>query len=410
MKKLTTLLLLFFATTSLFAQGLWTKMADFGGGSRIGAVTFSIGHYVYMGMGWSAPNTYVSDFWRWDQHTNTWSQIASLPGMSRISGLAFVIGDTAYVGFGQNGATILGDLYAYDTTTNTWSARASLSSYPRLAPFVFVVNNKAYIGTGSQGGTPYLQDLWEFDPTVNTWTQKANFPGGMRSGTIGFSEGNYGYAGCGYDGSNTYNDMYQYNPRNNTWTAINNIPYATGFFVPLAFVLGNKAYVGTGRSAASGGIWIKDYFAYDTNTKSWSQIANIPMPRYAGGIEGASCGGKGYVGTGYDSLLNYQKDFWQYDPSPAGINEVEAANNSVNVYPNPSNGLFRIQAKSQQLMTNSTLEVYNMLGEKIYSNTFNIKNLTFNIDLSNNAEGIYLYRLTGNNGALIGEGKLIIQK
>ncbi|HXB11385.1 MAG TPA: T9SS type A sorting domain-containing protein [Bacteroidia bacterium] len=204
--------------------------------------------------------------------------------------------------------------------------------------------------------------------------------------------------------------MYQYNPRSNAWTAINNIPYSTGFFVPLAFVIGTKAYVGTGRSAVSGGIWLKDYFAYDTNTKSWNQIANIPMPRYAGGIEGASCGGKGYVGTGYDSLLNYQKDFWQYDPSPTGINEVGAANNNISVYPNPSNGVFTIGVKSEELRDKSAIVVYNMLGEIIYSNSFSTLHSQLSIDLRSNAEGIYLYRLSGNNGELIGQGKLVIQK
>jgi len=53
--------------------------------------------------------------------------------------------------------------------------------------------------------------------------------------------------------------------------------------------------------------------------------------------------------------------------------------------------------------------VYNVLGEKVYSE-FNIQNPTFKIDLSNQPNGIYLYRVIKSDGSLIGEGKIVMQK
>jgi hypothetical protein len=50
-----------------------------------------------------------------------------------------------------------------------------------------------------------------------------------------------------------------------------------------------------------------------------------------------------------------------------------------------------------------------MLGEKVYSQ-FNIRNPTFNIDVSSQPNGIYLYRVLTTDKSLVGEGKLIIQK
>jgi hypothetical protein len=81
---------------------------------------------------------------------------------------------------------------------------------------------------------------------------------------------------------------------------------------------------------------------------------------------------------------------------------------NVILYPNPNNGKFTLSITNYELgITN--IEVYNILGEKVYSQ-FNIQNPTFNIDLSANPNGIYLYRVISEDGSLIGGGKVIIQK
>jgi hypothetical protein len=93
-----------------------------------------------------------------------------------------------------------------------------------------------------------------------------------------------------------------------------------------------------------------------------------------------------------------------------GINEASPSTNSVSLFPNPNNGLFTIQVKSEELITKSIVEVYNMLGEKVYSETLNIKHLTLSIDLGTKSAGVYLYRVLNETGSLLGEGKFIIQK
>jgi hypothetical protein len=49
-----------------------------------------------------------------------------------------------------------------------------------------------------------------------------------------------------------------------------------------------------------------------------------------------------------------------------------------------------------------------MFGEKIYSSK--LHPTTTQIDLSTNADGIYLYRVLTENGDLISSGKMVIQK
>jgi len=93
----------------------------------------------------------------------------------------------------------------------------------------------------------------------------------------------------------------------------------------------------------------------------------------------------------------------------AGIDNLQANQEAVNVYPNPSNGVFTIQTKSEELRGKS-IEVYNVLGEKVYSNYQITKSSNYQIDLSFQPNGVYLYRILDPNGNLIGSGKEVIQR
>ncbi|HXB14086.1 MAG TPA: T9SS type A sorting domain-containing protein, partial [Bacteroidia bacterium] len=93
-----------------------------------------------------------------------------------------------------------------------------------------------------------------------------------------------------------------------------------------------------------------------------------------------------------------------------GTENVVSNPAGVVIYPNPNNGQFIIQlSNSNKLSASSQLEIYNMIGEEIYSQ-FNIHNSAFNIDLTSRANGIYLYRVLSETGNLVSEGKFIIQK
>jgi len=99
---------------------------------------------------------------------------------------------------------------------------------------------------------------------------------------------------------------------------------------------------------------------------------------------------------------------WLDDASvtlPLGINEALGAGGNVEIFPNPSNGIFSIQ----QLVTNNEkqlVEIYNVLGEKIYS-TINNKQATCNIDISQSPKGIYFVKLY--DGEKIRTEKIVVQ-
>lgn len=97
---------------------------------------------------------------------------------------------------------------------------------------------------------------------------------------------------------------------------------------------------------------------------------------------------------------------------------IENITNNINmaVYPNPSKGIYNFQiVNNYQLMANNQIDIYNVLGEKVYSLTpttlaGGLRQGAYQIDLSGQPSGLYLYRFMAEDGSLIGEGKIILQK
>jgi hypothetical protein len=90
-----------------------------------------------------------------------------------------------------------------------------------------------------------------------------------------------------------------------------------------------------------------------------------------------------------------------------GIDRIKK-DNSVAVYPNPSNGIFTFSFSN--LKEKCNIEIYNVLGKKVLTETLRSAQGDNILDLSGNPSGIYFYRILEETGNLLGEGKLIIQE
>ena len=96
------------------------------------------------------------------------------------------------------------------------------------------------------------------------------------------------------------------------------------------------------------------------------------------------------------------EELWAFDVNTNGINEIENDNFLVTIFPNPSNGVFTI--KSEKMA--SKIEITTLLGNKVYSRTINSDNIE--IDLSNEAKGIYFYQIENVEGTSK-VGKIIVK-
>jgi hypothetical protein len=88
----------------------------------------------------------------------------------------------------------------------------------------------------------------------------------------------------------------------------------------------------------------------------------------------------------------------------AGISELRNKNNGISIYPNPSGGNFTLSISN--ISGKPEIEVYNVLGEKIYQSKLNFNNTQIN--LGRQSGGVYLYRVLDEDGNIIANGKIAI--
>lgn len=102
-----------------------------------------------------------------------------------------------------------------------------------------------------------------------------------------------------------------------------------------------------------------------------------------------------------------------------GIDELTTGEREkVKVFPNPSTGLFTLAFVGAQNFVPATVEIYNVLGEQVLKHILRSTQPARagtggddnRIDLTNQPNGIYFYRVVNNDGSVLGSGKVIIQK
>ena len=246
----------------------------------------------------------------------TWTQVASMPsGSQRYNAVSFSIGDNGYVTTGQTTSTTLNTTYEYNPQTDAWTQMANFPAGNRRVAAGFSIGNKGYVIGGRDDSTDtgvLHNDMWEFDPANNTWTQKANFPGGNRETLIAFSIDGYGYAGFGLNYSRKL-DFYKYNPVDDSWTQLPDINYYSHHYNTEVFVLNGKAYFATGSAYSS--VTFSNYasdkvFMFEPATGIWTQINNFPggARQYATAF---TVNDNAYMGLGNNGT--FLTDLWQYD-------------------------------------------------------------------------------------------------
>lgn len=148
---------------------------------------------------------------------------------------------------------------------------------------------------------------------AQVWTQKEDFPNCRYEG-VSFTIEETVYYGlgmlCGSGGETQ--TFFKYDTNTNSWTPIANFPGSTRRLAT-AFAIDGKGYVGLGYS---NGVSKKDFWQYSPDTDTWTAMSD-----FSGTARGAAMAdvvnGKAYVGTGFGpgTASLYPMDFWQYSPT-----------------------------------------------------------------------------------------------
>ena len=122
-------------------------------------------------------------------------------------------------------------------------------------------------------------------------------------------------------------------------------------------------------------------------------------------ISGSVLYGMTVSGGAYDSGVIFKLDTTNIGN---GIEQLAVGGGQWTVYPNPGNGKFTTEGYG--VRDKGYVEIYNMMGQKIYSNQFNIQHSTFNVNIIGQPAGIYIYKLSDENDNFIADGKIIIER
>lgn len=185
-------------------------------------VGFSQGGKGYVGTG-QVKDRVIQTIFCYDPSTNTWTN-SNFGGDSRVGAVTFTINDQTVVCLGGSGSTNVRDVWVLKD--GKWTSRAPLADLdggwnddygqiPRSFAVAFTSSldskngvPKGYIAGGGNGNT-----CWEYNIETDRWDEVSKFPSAMNSirvGAIGFTHNNYGYITTG--GSTTSNAT-----DNSTW-------------------------------------------------------------------------------------------------------------------------------------------------------------------------------------------------
>ncbi len=139
-----------------------------------------------------------------------------------------------------------------------------------------------------------------------SWTQKANYGGGGTYDPFAFVIGTKAYVGTGRAlPASIKDDFWEYDQQTDVWTQKADF-LGTARYGAKAFAIGNFGYAGTGWTPSA----TSTFYKYDPQANTWTPMANFSgSARYTS--TAFSLNNFGYLGLGYAPC---KKDFWRYDP------------------------------------------------------------------------------------------------
>lgn len=144
-----------------------------------------------------------------------------------------------------------------------------------------------------------------------SWTQLNDFPGSPNFTGTKFVIGKNAYYLEGYDGSTCYDRLWKFDTQSKTWSQMASFPGNMTKGDPVGFSIDSMGYIGTGVEC--GGSSGSEFWAYDPSSDTWQQKASLPGTGIHIAV-GFSIDGRGYIGLGRHSYSDPNYTIYRYDP------------------------------------------------------------------------------------------------
>lgn len=190
--------------------------------------------------------------------------------------------------------------------------------------------------------------------------------------------------------------------------------YITGYFAGQSISFGSSTLVNNGPIGArdlflvkydplGNVIWAKSAVGIDYEIANSVTVDALGNNYVTGLFDDTS------VAFGSSTLTSNgstEKMFIAKTGNGVGINSFQTTANGISIFPNPSSGIFILEVSQFENGKMGSLEIYDVLGEKIVEGKIISKKTEF--DLSENAKGIYFYRIFSAT-EIMASGKIIVK-
>lgn len=187
--------------------------------------------------------------------------------------------------------------------------------------------------------------------------------------------------------------------------------FVTGYFSGMSCSFGTATVANTNTGGNNEDIFVAKYNS--SGTFSWATGAGGIYRDIPNGISVDASGNANITGYTTNTSLsfgtlsltctgNYNDIFIAKMGNMSGIEDLNSTPVWVLVYPNPGNGIYKLETEAKA----ESIEIVNVLGEMIYNSTGFSSDQT--IDISDKPKGIYFVRLK-NKTSVLGTGKIILE-
>ncbi|MEM8765641.1 MAG: kelch repeat-containing protein [Bacteroidota bacterium] len=256
-----------------------------------------------------------------------WVLVPDVPVAARRGASSFLLNGNIYVGFGfDEDNMLLKDWWRYSIATNEWTQLPDFPDLRRAFMTSFSIDSVGYITLGIVEDEVFLDlrttELWSFDAQTEQWNQEEDFTSIWRSGPVAMVIGNNAYVGTGFDNGAvvTLSDFYELNGDNKLWSNSSDFtgPPTYGFGT---FTLGDQGHLLAGT--VNGDVRTNQHYVFDSQSQIWEPLSDLPGDARLEAVC-FTVNDIGYYGLG--SITNNQPgtDFWRYNTEQDSWTEVSS--------------------------------------------------------------------------------------